>query len=69
MEATNFEHPLPSRIPESNFSYSDHEAIMASFKLVKGKDWIGNMKWIEFLIYILLRYKNWNFILSFHLNL
>ena len=37
MEATNFKHPLPVRVPNENFSYSDHEAIMATFKINKGK--------------------------------
>ncbi|XP_016905818.1 putative neutral sphingomyelinase isoform X2 [Apis cerana] len=32
IEIINFQHPFPNRIPYKNFSYSDHEAIMATFK-------------------------------------
>lgn len=34
---TNFQHPFPKRIPYKDFSYSDHEAIMATFKFIPGK--------------------------------
>ncbi|XP_058789340.1 putative neutral sphingomyelinase [Phymastichus coffea] len=36
VEVSDFLHPFPSRVPDMNFSYSDHEAIMASLKLKKG---------------------------------
>ncbi|XP_046747788.1 putative neutral sphingomyelinase [Diprion similis] len=37
MEVANYKHPFPKRVPNKDFSYSDHEAIMASFKLRKGE--------------------------------
>ncbi|XP_076179205.1 putative neutral sphingomyelinase [Ptiloglossa arizonensis] len=37
MEVTNFQHPFPKRVPYKDFSYSDHEAIMASFKFSPGE--------------------------------
>ncbi|XP_003693892.1 putative neutral sphingomyelinase [Apis florea] len=37
IEITNFQHPFPNRIPYKNFSYSDHEAIMATFKFSIGE--------------------------------
>lgn len=37
VDVEDFMHPFPMRIPNMNFSYSDHEAIMATFKLSKGK--------------------------------
>ncbi|XP_020706292.1 putative neutral sphingomyelinase isoform X2 [Athalia rosae] len=37
VKVTQFKHPFPKRIPDRDFSYSDHEAIMASFKLKKGE--------------------------------
>lgn len=36
MDAFNFRHPLPSRVPKMDFSYSDHEGVMASFRISKG---------------------------------
>nr|XP_034195527.1 putative neutral sphingomyelinase [Osmia lignaria] len=36
IEVTDFQHPFPKRIPHKDFSYSDHEAIMASFKFTSG---------------------------------
>ncbi|XP_014211102.1 putative neutral sphingomyelinase [Copidosoma floridanum] len=36
IEVNDFSQPFPTRIPDTNFSYSDHEAIMASLKLTKG---------------------------------
>ncbi|KAL6258621.1 hypothetical protein P5V15_010574 [Pogonomyrmex californicus] len=41
VEVTNFQHPLPNRVPYKNFSYSDHEAVMATLKFTNenhGKD-------------------------------
>ncbi|CAL7945150.1 unnamed protein product [Xylocopa violacea] len=37
IELTNFQHPFPKRIPYKDFSYSDHEAIMATFKFSNGE--------------------------------
>ncbi|XP_071645128.1 putative neutral sphingomyelinase [Temnothorax longispinosus] len=37
VEVTNFQHPLPNRVPYKNFSYSDHEAIMATLKFTNDK--------------------------------
>lgn len=37
MEVVNFQHPFPKRIPYKDFSYSDHEAIMASLKFSPGE--------------------------------
>ncbi|XP_033314882.1 neutral sphingomyelinase [Bombus vancouverensis nearcticus] len=37
IEVTNFQHPFPKRIPYKDFSYSDHEAIMATFKFIPGE--------------------------------
>ncbi|XP_015521377.1 putative neutral sphingomyelinase [Neodiprion pinetum] len=37
IEVANYKHPFPKRVPNKDFSYSDHEAIMASFKLRKGE--------------------------------
>lgn len=37
IEVANFQHPFPKRVPYKDFSYSDHEAIMASFKLYHGE--------------------------------
>ncbi|XP_053975647.1 putative neutral sphingomyelinase isoform X1 [Hylaeus volcanicus] len=37
IEVINFEHPFPKRVPHKNFSYSDHEAIMASLKFNVGE--------------------------------
>lgn len=37
IEITNFQHPLPNRVPYKNFSYSDHEAVMATLKFTSGK--------------------------------
>lgn len=36
IKATSFQHPFPSRIPNKNFSYSDHEAVMATFRFSAG---------------------------------
>ncbi|KAJ8676052.1 hypothetical protein QAD02_011838 [Eretmocerus hayati] len=36
VDVCEFTHPFPTRVPDMDFSYSDHEAIMASFKLSKG---------------------------------
>ncbi|XP_015185869.1 PREDICTED: putative neutral sphingomyelinase isoform X1 [Polistes dominula] len=36
ISAINYQQPLPKRVPNTNFSYSDHEAIMASLKLTNG---------------------------------
>lgn len=37
IEVTNFQQPFAERIPNKNFSYSDHEAIMAGLKLTNNK--------------------------------
>lgn len=37
VEVTSFKHPFPARVPDKDFSYSDHEAIMATLKLKKGE--------------------------------
>ncbi|GAB1864971.1 sphingomyelin phosphodiesterase [Camponotus japonicus] len=37
VEITNFQHPLPNRVPYKDFSYSDHEAIMATLKFTNGE--------------------------------
>ncbi|XP_012285922.1 putative neutral sphingomyelinase [Orussus abietinus] len=37
VEVTDFKHPFPERIPSKPFSYSDHEAVMAHFKLTRGE--------------------------------
>ncbi|KAK2586499.1 hypothetical protein KPH14_011397 [Odynerus spinipes] len=36
IEPIDFQQPFPQRVPKKNFSYSDHEAIVASFKLANG---------------------------------
>ncbi|XP_066602225.1 putative neutral sphingomyelinase [Prorops nasuta] len=33
----NFQHPFPERVPYKNFSYSDHEAVMATFQILTGE--------------------------------
>ncbi|XP_033219483.1 putative neutral sphingomyelinase [Belonocnema kinseyi] len=38
VEVFNFRQPFPERVPQKNFSYSDHEAIMAHFKIMRGED-------------------------------
>ncbi|XP_043801021.1 putative neutral sphingomyelinase [Apis laboriosa] len=43
IEITNFQHPFPNRVPYKNFSYSDHEAIMATFKFSIGESKIINI--------------------------
>lgn len=43
IEIINFQHPFPNRIPYKNFSYSDHEAIMATFKFSIGESKIINI--------------------------
>ncbi|XP_043255982.1 putative neutral sphingomyelinase [Colletes gigas] len=43
IEVTNFQHPFPNRIPYKDFSYSDHEAIMASFKFSPGESQEANV--------------------------
>ncbi|XP_020293777.1 putative neutral sphingomyelinase isoform X2 [Pseudomyrmex gracilis] len=35
VDVMNFEHPLPNRVPYKNFSYSDHEGVMATLKFGK----------------------------------
>lgn len=42
VEVTNFQQPFPNLVPNTNFSYSDHEAIMASMKLTNGTYTIDN---------------------------
>ncbi|XP_043516780.1 putative neutral sphingomyelinase [Frieseomelitta varia] len=37
IEITNFQHPFPKRVPYKDFSYSDHEAVMATFKFSPGE--------------------------------
>ncbi|EFN68152.1 Putative neutral sphingomyelinase [Camponotus floridanus] len=37
VEITNFQHPLPNRVPYKDFSYSDHEAVMATLKFTNGE--------------------------------
>ncbi|KOC66175.1 Putative neutral sphingomyelinase [Habropoda laboriosa] len=37
IEVTNFQHPFPKRVPDKDFSFSDHEAIMATFKFSSGE--------------------------------
>ncbi|OXU23225.1 hypothetical protein TSAR_014811 [Trichomalopsis sarcophagae] len=36
LDVSEFSHPFPTRVPDKTFSYSDHEAVMASFKFTKG---------------------------------
>ncbi|XP_031840231.1 neutral sphingomyelinase [Nomia melanderi] len=36
VEVVNFHHPFPKRVPYKDFSYSDHEAVMATLKLSPG---------------------------------
>jgi len=43
VEVTNFQHPLPNRIPYKNFSYSDHEAVMAALKFTNDKHDVNNL--------------------------
>ncbi|XP_012146679.1 neutral sphingomyelinase isoform X2 [Megachile rotundata] len=43
IEVTDFQHPFPKRVPYKNFSYSDHEAIMASVKFSAGKSQNSNI--------------------------
>lgn len=40
VEITNFDHPLPNRVPYKGFSYSDHEAVTATLKFTKGNLYI-----------------------------
>ncbi|KOX76826.1 Putative neutral sphingomyelinase [Melipona quadrifasciata] len=42
IEITNFQHPFPKRVPYKDFSYSDHEAVMATFKFSPGESEIIN---------------------------
>lgn len=42
IEITNFQHPFPKRVPYKDFSYSDHEAVMATFKFSSGESEIIN---------------------------
>ncbi|XP_015432024.1 PREDICTED: putative neutral sphingomyelinase isoform X2 [Dufourea novaeangliae] len=37
IEVTDFHHPFPERVPYKQFSYSDHEAIMATLKFSPGQ--------------------------------
>ncbi|KAG7203833.1 hypothetical protein KM043_013844 [Ampulex compressa] len=37
VEVTDYQHPFPKRVPYKDFSYSDHEAVMASFKITNGE--------------------------------
>lgn len=43
VEITNFQHPLPNRVPYKNFSYSDHEGVMATLKFSNGEHDINNL--------------------------
>ncbi|CAL1689423.1 unnamed protein product [Lasius platythorax] len=43
VEIANFQHPLPNRVPYKNFSYSDHEAVMATLKFTNGEHSINNL--------------------------
>ncbi|CAK9804754.1 Putative neutral sphingomyelinase [Anthophora plagiata] len=44
IEVTNFQHPLPKLVPHKNFSYSDHEAIMATLKFSPGESQSANIE-------------------------
>ncbi|KAL0105291.1 hypothetical protein PUN28_016738 [Cardiocondyla obscurior] len=37
VEVVNFQHPLPNRVPYKNFSFSDHEGVMATLKFSNDK--------------------------------
>ncbi|XP_011331930.1 putative neutral sphingomyelinase isoform X2 [Ooceraea biroi] len=37
VEIANFQHPLPNRVPYKDFSYSDHEGVMATLKFTNGE--------------------------------
>ncbi|XP_017891097.1 putative neutral sphingomyelinase [Ceratina calcarata] len=43
VKATSFKHPFPNRVPGKNFSYSDHEAIVATFRFSAGSTPSANM--------------------------
>ncbi|XP_043270924.1 putative neutral sphingomyelinase [Venturia canescens] len=43
IEVVSFELPLPKRVPEKDFSYSDHEAVAAQLKLRKGEYQISDI--------------------------
>ncbi|CAK9809840.1 Putative neutral sphingomyelinase [Anthophora quadrimaculata] len=43
IEVTNFQHPFPKLVPYKNFSYSDHEAIMATLKFSPGESQSANI--------------------------
>ena len=34
ISVTNYQQPLPNRVPGANFSYSDHEAVLVSLRLI-----------------------------------
>ncbi|OAD62358.1 Putative neutral sphingomyelinase [Eufriesea mexicana] len=42
-QVTDFRHPFPKRIPYKDFSYSDHEAVMATFKFSVGESQFMNI--------------------------
>ncbi|XP_076249787.1 neutral sphingomyelinase isoform X2 [Calliopsis andreniformis] len=43
VEVINFQHPFPKRVPYKDFSYSDHEAIMATLKFSPGKSQLASI--------------------------
>ncbi|XP_011157729.1 putative neutral sphingomyelinase isoform X2 [Solenopsis invicta] len=43
VEVTNFQHPWLNRVPYKNFSYSDHEAVMATLKFINDKHVTNNL--------------------------
>ncbi|XP_012055977.1 PREDICTED: putative neutral sphingomyelinase [Atta cephalotes] len=47
VEVTNFGHPLPNRVPYKNFSYSDHEAVMATLKFTNDKHDVKDLDIID----------------------
>lgn len=38
MDVLSYRQPFPKRVPNMDFSFSDHEAVMAEFQLTEGND-------------------------------
>lgn len=53
VEIANFQHPLPNRVPYKDFSYSDHEGVMATLKFIQGQLYIYIcLSYIVFFFYL-----------------